>query len=183
MTSLPSPGIPTRKLPANPSLPQLKSQAKELLQAFLAGDSPAVAQVQQHERHPDPAGFSLNDAQRVLARSYGFESWPKLKAYVDGVNITGLAEAVKAGDAPLVRKMLKASPELVHLDMAANNEHRALHYAVLNRNPDLVRVLMDAGADARKGIYPHRDATSALTLAQERGYDDLVAIIKEVASR
>jgi hypothetical protein len=27
----------------------------------------------------------LHDAQLVLARSYGFESWPKLKAAVDGV--------------------------------------------------------------------------------------------------
>jgi ankyrin repeat protein len=63
--------------------------------------------------------------------------------------------------------------------MADNNEHRALHHAVLDRAPQMVRLLMQHGADARKGIYPHRDATSALTIATERGYDEIVAIIQE----
>src|SRR5258707_2210120 len=43
----------------------------------------------------------------------------------------------------------------------------------------MVHLLMEAGADARKGIYPHRDATSAWTLARERHYDDIVAVIEE----
>ena len=34
-----------------------------------------------------------------------------------------------------------------------------------------------------KGIYPHRDATSALTIATERGYDEIVAIIREEEQR
>ena len=38
-------------------------------------------------------------------------------------------------------------------------------------------MLMQHGADAR-GIWPHRDATSPLTLATERGYTDIVAIIR-----
>ena len=42
---------------------------------------------------------------------------------------------------------------------------------------------MQHGADPRKGIYPHRDATSALTLASERGYADIVAIIRDEESR
>ena len=29
------------------------------------------------------AAFSLRDAQLVIAREYGFESWPKLKRYVE----------------------------------------------------------------------------------------------------
>lgn len=41
----------------------------------------------------------------------------------------------------------------------------------------MVRLLMERGADARIGIYPHRDATSALTLAIERGYDEIVEVI------
>jgi ankyrin repeat protein len=42
---------------------------------------------------------------------------------------------------------------------------------------------MEHGADARQGIYPHRDATSALTLAAERGYGEIVAIIEEEERR
>lgn len=42
---------------------------------------------------------------------------------------------------------------------------------------------MRHGADPRKGIYPHRDATSALTLAADRGFSDIVATIREEEQR
>jgi ankyrin repeat protein len=65
------------------------------------------------------------------------------------------------------------------MDLSENNEHRALHFAVLKRDPEMVKLLMEAGADARKGIYPHRDATSALTIAKDREYHEIVDIIEE----
>ena len=174
---------PTRELRKQTDIDQLRRQAKELLAAFAAGEPGAAGEVNAHYRGADPAKFALHDAQLVLARSYGFDSWPKLKACVEGVTVKRLAEAVRAGDLARVRAMLKARPELVHMDMAGDNEHRALHYAVLQRAPGMVRLLMEHGADARKGIYPHRDATSALTLAIERGYDEIVAIIREEEQR
>ena len=79
--------------------------------------------------------------------------------------------------------MVTARPELVDLDVAENDEHRALHHAVLQRRPEIVRLLMQHGADARKGIWPHRAATTAFTLAVERGYDEVVRIIEEEESR
>src|SRR3984885_5599401 len=170
---------PTRRLPKQPSLQQLRKQAKELLEQYRAGDSAAVAEVQQFARRPNPAAFALNDAQRVLARAYGYESWPKLKAFVDGANVARLAEAVQADDAAQVRVLLSARPELVAMDMAGNDEHRVLHYAVLRRDAAMVKLLMEAGADARKGIYPHRDATSALAIAKDREYGEIVAVIEE----
>jgi ankyrin repeat protein len=169
----------SRTLTARPDLQQLKRQAKELLAAFAAGDDAAAVEVSAHFQGGDPATFALHDAQFVLARSYGFDSWPKLKAYVDGVTVGRLAEAVRAGDSRRVRAMLKARPELVNYDQAENNEHRAIHYAVFARNAAMVRLLMQAGADARKGIYPHRDATMAHTIAVERGYAEIAAIIEE----
>src|SRR5580704_11447706 len=93
---------PTRQLPKQPSLEQLRKQAKDLLEQYRAGDPAAVTEVHQFEAQPDPAAFALHDAQRVLARSYGYESWPKLKAFVDGANVLRLAEAVQAGDAAQV---------------------------------------------------------------------------------
>ena len=130
-----------------------------------------------------PRSFALHDAQLVLARSYGFDSWPKLKAFVDGVTVRGLCDAVRAGDIDGVRAMLAVRPELVHLDVAEDDEHRALHHAVLQRRPEIVRLLMQHGADARQGIWPHRDATSPLTIATERGYVDIVAIIRDEVRR
>ena len=171
--------LPTRKLREHPDLHQLKRQAKELLGGFLAGDPGAIAEVNAHYRAADSATFALHDAQLVLARSYGFDSWPKLKALVDGVTVKRLAEAVERGDIARVRAMLDVRPELVNTDMAENNEHRVVHYAVIGREPEMVRLLMERGADARKGIYPHRDATTALALAKERGYGEIVAIILE----
>lgn len=171
--------VPTRRLPKQPSLEQLRKQAKDLLEQYRANDPAAVAEVQRFERMPNPHTFALHDAQRVLARAYGYASWSKLKAFVDGVNIDSFMEAVKAGDLTKVRSMLGSRPELVSMDASESNEHRALHYAVLRRDIAMVRLLMEAGADARKGIFPHRDATSALILAQEREYDDIVAAIEE----
>jgi ankyrin repeat protein len=157
----------------------LRKQAKDLLEQYRAGNTAAVAEIHRFERRPDPATFALNDAQRVLARAYGYESWPKLKAFVDGANIARLAAAVQVGDVAQVRALLSARPELVAMDMAGNDEHRALHYAVLRRDAAMVKLLMEAGADARKGIFPHRDATSALAIAKDREYNDIVAVIEE----
>jgi hypothetical protein len=56
---------------------------------------------------------------------------------------------------------------------------QVLHYAVLENAPDIVRILMAHGADARDGVYPHRDATTAYAIAVQRGYDRIVRVIEE----
>src|SRR5947209_197018 len=96
---------PTRSLPAKPSLAQLRKQAKDLLKAYQAGQLAAVAEVERFEEKPDAATFVLADAQRVLARAYGFSSWGKLKQHVDGLNVTQFCEAVEAGDVATVRRL------------------------------------------------------------------------------
>ena len=147
--------LPNRRLPANPDLKQLKRQAKELLAA-------------------SPADLALHDAQLMLARSYGFANWAKLKARVDGATVDRLVEAVRGGNLVLAKSMLKARSEL-----ATMNAGRlpVLHHAVLARQPEMVRLLMEHGASPQEGIYPHRDSTSALDVALERGYDDVVSVI------
>jgi len=166
-----------RLLPKQPNLEQLRKQARDLLKRYRAGEPAAVSEVEQYERQPDAIRFALHDAQRVLARAYGYESWPRLKAFVDGANVQRLAAAVQAGDVSKVRALLSVRAELLSMDLAADNEHRALHFAVLRRDVAMVRLLMEAGADARKGIYPHRDATSALALARDREYQEIVTAI------
>jgi ankyrin repeat protein len=180
---MPRPSLPTRTLRDRPDLDQLKRQAKELLEAFRAGDAAASKEVHTHFQRADPSTFALHDAQLVLARAHGFDSWPKLKAFVDGVTVRRLIDAVGRGDLDTVRSMVAARPELVRCDLAENDEHQALHHAVLHRQSAIVRFLMEHGADARKGIWPHRAATSAFTLAAERGYGDLVTIIEEEERR
>jgi len=171
--------LPSRRMREHPDLEQLKRQAKELLSGFAAADPAAAEEVNSHYDNATAATFALHDAQLVIARSYGFESWPKLKAYVDGVTIQRLVEAVRANDVARVRTMLNARPELANMTVSYGDEHRAIHYAVIHRWPEIVRLLMQKGANARTGIHPHRDATSAWTLAHERGYDEIIAIIEE----
>jgi ankyrin repeat protein len=151
--------LPPRTLPERPDLDQLKRQAKELL-------------VELREREPN-SDHALHDAQLLLARSYGFGSWPKLKAFVEGVTERRLADAIRAGNTTRVRTMLEARPELAR-------RGQMMHLAVLGRMPEMVRLLMEHGANAREGVYPHRDATTPLVIASERGYDEIVAIIREV---
>lgn len=150
--------IPTRRLPARPDLEQLKHQAKEL----------------QSGR-----GGALHEAQRELARSYGFGSWSKLKAYVEGVNVRLLTDAVRAGNVEDVRGILRLRPELVNVVLAGNNEHTALHFAVLGRMPEMVRLLLRHGANPRAGISPRNEATTAIAIATEREYGEIAAILRE----
>jgi ankyrin repeat protein len=171
--------LPTRRMRQHPDLQQLKRQAKELLRGFVTREAEATAEVNAHYVKADTSKFALHEAQLVIARSYGFESWPKLKAYVDGVTVKRLADAVRANDVVQVNAMLRARPELADLTMSYGDEHRPIHYAVMTRLPEMVRLLMRHGAGAQRGIHPHRDATTAWTIAKERGYEEIVAIIAE----
>ncbi|HAI11748.1 MAG TPA: hypothetical protein DCM28_08585 [Phycisphaerales bacterium] len=176
----PSP-ITLQKLPAKPDLNQLKKQAKELLRDFKAHEPDALTLVTRFFTPPEDDSLTLSQAQLTLARSYGFESWPKLKAFVDGVTTQRLFKAVMAGEHATVKNMLDRRPELVNAsgDGTGNGERQLIHWAILNDDPRMLQILMDAGADAHKGIWPHRESTDAYTLAKERGLDHLVNIIDD----
>jgi hypothetical protein len=83
----------SKQFPVRPSLEQLKKQAKDLLKSHKSGDPDALRRIQ--EKHPDwcnrsalephATRFSLADAQLVIAREYGYDSWPKLKAQVKSI--------------------------------------------------------------------------------------------------
>jgi len=51
----------------------------------MAGEADAAETVSAYYRDADSTRFALHDAQLVVARTYGFESWPKLKAAVEGI--------------------------------------------------------------------------------------------------
>lgn len=126
--------LPTRRMCEHPDLEQLKRQAEELLAGFSEGNDAACSEVHAHYYEgADPATFALHDAQFVIARSYGFESWPKLKAHGDGASIKTLVEAVGFGGLRSVQRFLNSRPELAHMAVSYADEHRAIHYAVMHR--------------------------------------------------
>jgi len=73
----------TPSLPARPSLGQLRKQAKELLQQLRNGDASATGRLRKYK--PNVSDPILADAQFVLAREYGFESWPGLVHHLQAV--------------------------------------------------------------------------------------------------
>ncbi len=72
-----------------------------------------------------------------------------------------------------------ARPDLINPNLAEFRDS-ALHRAVLTRNEELTAELMQLGADARTGIWPHSDATSAYAIAIDREYSEIVAAIERV---
>ena len=102
----------------------------------------------------------------------------------DGLNVEAFCDAADTGDVVRVRTLATARPDLVRIERDGEfGERIALHFAVLNRDAKMTRALMELGSDARKGIWPHRAATTAHTLARERGYDEIVAIIEQEEAR
>jgi ankyrin repeat protein len=76
-----------RELPAGPNLEQYKKQAKDLLHDQGLGTPAALTRVARHHPHLQPARFTLTDAQLILAREHGFESWPKFAAHIRTIHL------------------------------------------------------------------------------------------------
>ena len=76
--------MPTISLGMDPDLGQLRKKARELQRAVRSGDPGALALVAEfHPEGPPGAAFQLSAAQLVLARQYGFASWPRLRRHVE----------------------------------------------------------------------------------------------------
>ncbi len=149
-----------KSLPERPNLEQLRNQAKDLLKSFNSGDSQAILRIQ--ENHPQRSkasetddratGLSLSDAQLVIAREYGFTSWPKLKEHVDSVTLaTGdpielFKKAFAEDDAALFGRLLDCHPEL---KAKINEPLGAFDAPLITRvcSREMLDVFLGAGAD------------------------------------
>src|SRR5262245_7375097 len=80
--------MPIQQLPRNPSLENLRKQAKSLHRSVLAENADALARAREFKPNADRSKdkFTLADAQFVIARTYNFQSWAKLKQYVALLN-------------------------------------------------------------------------------------------------
>ncbi|MEK7476150.1 MAG: type IV pilus assembly protein PilM [Candidatus Coatesbacteria bacterium] len=79
---------PTTPLPARPDLEHLKNQSEALARSFAAGDPQARARVAAITRlrdlaHGPPRPLTVAQSLLVIAREYGFPSWPSLKRHVE----------------------------------------------------------------------------------------------------
>ncbi|HKT06514.1 MAG TPA: hypothetical protein VJR24_01355, partial [Gemmatimonadaceae bacterium] len=105
------------QLPPSPDFAYERKRAKALLRDAHAGDGAAIARVAAQLPRLAPRALKLADAQFVIARERGFESWPKLKAHLEsllpaGERASQFLEAVEHGVKGTVSRMLKQHPDL-----------------------------------------------------------------------
>jgi Ankyrin repeats (3 copies) len=176
-----------KELPSRASLEQYRKQAKALLKSQSNGDANALERMRQH--HPRLAkltdselrsgGFLLADAQLVLAREHGFESWPRFAKHVDALGrrssstskFESAVDAVVAGDTAALERMLHETPELIRARSTRRHRSTLLLYVGANgvedyrqRSPknavEIAEVLLKAGADVNAVGEMYRGSTT-----------------------
>jgi ankyrin repeat protein len=170
----------SKELPARPNLEQYKKQAKDLVKVFkdFRARQPGVPETIQRikkyhprlDKLPQPEisnlKFALADAQLVIAREHGFESWPKFAKHVEALaraNSTVsqfelAADAIVNGDVATLMRLLRENPGLIR--ERSTREHRAtlLHCVSANGIEDfrqktpknaveVAKILLSAGAE------------------------------------
>ena len=142
----------SRQLPPRANLEQLKTQAKELLKAFKAGNADALARFQASHPRATGSAIKLADAQLIIAREYGFRSWPALKQHIDSTApqpanpLEEIKQAFAANDAPRVRALLQRHPAIKAMINQPLGPFDSP--AIVNAcTKDMLDVLLDAGAD------------------------------------
>jgi ankyrin repeat protein len=168
--------VPTVPLPHDPNLEQLRKQAKDLRRALRAGASDAITEAAEH--HPDlviDGPVPLSAAQLVVARRYGFTSWPRLVHHLDVVeHYTRAPGRVEAGADPAYEFLRLAC--LTYADDEPSRREQAAR--LLAHQP----LIADAGvhvaaacADAdRVRAHLRRDATLARTLGGPFAWEPLM---------
>src|SRR6059058_5074487 len=179
-----------KQLPARPSLELFRKQAKDLFKARRSPEAtrrfkrfhPRLTKLTEAEIAD--AKLSLTDAQRVIAREYAFESWPKFVKHIQEIVRTDspvswfeLAEdAIVTGDLMALKRLLREDPELVRARSTRSHEAPLIHYVAANGVEDfrqktpknivaITRVLLEAGAEVDATNQAYGGTSTALGLA------------------
>jgi ankyrin repeat protein len=167
-------------LPRRPRLDHFRKLARDLVNACKAGDTSAFSEwtgtwksmVERGELRRDSC--RLADAQLVIARAHGFESWSKFAKHVNALGekssavarFEAAADAIVEGKPATLKRLLRDDPKLVRA--RSLREHRAtlLHYVSANgvenwrqKTPKnivpIAEMLLNAGAevDAEADVY------------------------------
>ena len=190
----------SKPLPARPSLEQYKKQAKELVREIRAAQSraprdPEAARSQKttpesnlsntirrvREQHPRfaklgeekmrEAKFALADAQLVIAREHGFESWPK---FAKEIEIRAAASIAASLDDPVAEFIVAACVPREGWHSSGTLERAeailAAHGGVARANIYTAAILGDVASVRR---FLRTDAASATEKGGPQGWDAL----------
>ena len=169
-----------RELPARPNLEHLKNQARTLLRQGLAADASAIGRF---------AAFGvttttpkLADALHIIAREYGFDTWPALKLHIDVASeepVEALTGAIKANNPSLVRDVLVRHPSLKsRINEPLPNysfDTPPIVAAVQKENREIIDVLLNAGANVNQRTGWWAGSFGVLDCASSELADYLIA--------
>jgi hypothetical protein len=179
--------MPTKPLPSRSDLSQLRRQAGELLRGQRAGTLDAAQRIREfHPRFRDAGDDTIaaeplkhSDALLTIAREYGFASWPRLKAHVEGPLRDELSRSyleriedpkfrravslIDRGDAGALRDHLTVNPQVVrqHVEFEGGN-----YFC----NPTLLEFI--AENPSRRGTMPPHALDVARAILEAGGGDD-----------
>ena len=206
---------PASRLPAHPSLEQLRKQAKDLLRHYRDGDAVAATRfaaiIPKFARATGLEAL-LADAQFVVAREYGFENWAALTSYVERPTPSGnpgnrmpirpvelapsknvelpigghapsdaaweMFLAAHAGDLGRVELLARRYPGLERFEY---NYTPPIHFAVREGHANVVRFLIERGADLAYTTYPFGD--SLVTMADDREHHEVGRLLRSYVGR
>ena len=144
-----------------PDLTQLRIRAKELLRAVRAAEPDALVRVAPY--FGSSPTFTLVNAQLVIARENGYESWPALQRALGGVKdppspSARLFEAIAKGDDDAAIELLSRQPDLARAWRKYEYGWLSpLHDAAKLGRLRTVKALVEAGAEiyaVNQGDYP-----------------------------
>lgn len=169
--------MPDRTVPDRPSLEQYKKQAKELMREAAGGMSAAIARIQKN--HPrlrnstreQLCAISLADAQFVLAREHGYESWPK---FAEQIQTLRMIRALGDLDDPVNTFIEVASVDRHNSHASGTIEHADM---VLRRYPQVrdanIFTAAVLGHEATVRAYLEGDPSLATAKGGPYGWDAL----------
>ena len=206
-------------LPPRPSLERYRKLAKELVKAGKsqnenassewtnrwietlaqrAGSEPSLAdanRIESFARKKLAERCTLSNAQFVIARSHGFESWTKFTRHMEALTrenssvgrFEAAADAIVTGKLSVLKRLLHEDPQLVH--MRSTREHQAtlLHYVAANgvenyrqKTPknivQITNLLLEAGAEIDATVNVYGGGATTLGLAATSIHPELAGV-------
>src|SRR5689334_19487867 len=158
----------TPRLPDRPSLNQLRKRAKELLRQLRAADPSATQRL--HRYKPNASDPILADAQFVIAREHGFESWPRLVHHIQSTQTSDLEQPRRIAE-DLVRVYNSADPE------AATRLNDLFHSTLaIEQIRDFIRDRIFNVSDTERRLDNFTLDDAQLVVAQLYGFKDWSAL-------
>jgi len=133
----------------------------------------------------------LTDAQFIIARSHGFDSWTKFSKHLHGLTqknsaiarFEAAADAIVKGDSKTLKRLLHDDPQLIHARSTREHGATLLHYVSANgvegyrqKTPanivEITELLLKTGAevDAEADVYGGGSTTLGLVATSVHPY-------------